>query len=91
MILAIATAFIAGSIATGTIAFADDEDELSELACEAGKAMTGILLEDDDEITDILCGAQLQGAISLDVIEVKNALLLYLYILFKIFNVGLKI
>jgi len=61
MILAIATAFVAGSIATGTIAFADDDDELSQLACEAGKAMTGILLEDDDEITDILCGAQLQG------------------------------
>jgi len=62
LILAIAAAFVAGSIATGTIAFADDDDDdLSQLACEAGKAMTGILFEDDDEITDILCGAQLQG------------------------------
>jgi len=54
MILAIAAAFVVGSIATGTIAFADDDDdELSQLACEAGKVMTGILFEDD--ITDILC------------------------------------
>ena len=62
MILAIAAAFVAGFITTGTIAFADDDDdELSQLACEAGKAMTGILFEDDEEITAILCGAQLQG------------------------------
>ncbi len=62
LILAIAAAFVAGSITTGTIAFADDDnDDLSQLACEAGKAMTGILFEDDDEITNILCGAQLQG------------------------------
>jgi len=62
MILAIAVAFVAGSIGTGTVAFAgSDDDELSQLACEVGKAMTGILFEDDDEITDILCGAQLQG------------------------------
>jgi len=54
MILAIAAAFVAGSILTGTIAFADPDDELSELACESEKAMTGILFEDDDEITDIL-------------------------------------
>jgi len=55
----VAIAFVAGSITTGTITFADDDDdELSELACEAGKVMTGILFEDDDEITDILCEAQ---------------------------------
>jgi len=61
LILAIAVAFVAGSITTGTITFADDDDDLSQLVCQAGTAMTGILFEDDDEITDILCGAQLQG------------------------------
>jgi len=52
----IALAFVAGSIMTGAIAFADDDDddELSQLACEAGKIMTAILFDDDD-ITDILC------------------------------------
>jgi len=66
MIGLVAIAFVAGSIATGTIAFADDDDELSQLACEAGKAMTGILFEDDEEITTILCGAQLQGPAGAD-------------------------
>ena len=60
MILAIAAAFVAGSIATGTIVFADDDDDGGSLLCDAGKAMTGILFDDDD-ITGILCGAQLQG------------------------------
>jgi len=56
MILAIAAAFVAGSIATGTIAYAgDDDDELSQLLCDAGKVVTGLVFEDDDEITDILC------------------------------------
>jgi len=56
LILAIVAAFVAGSIATGTLAFAggDDDDDLSQLACEAGKVMTGILFEEDD-INDILC------------------------------------
>jgi len=57
--IAIAAAFVVCSIASVTIVFADDDDgdnDLSELTCEAGKSMTGILFEDDDEITDILCG-----------------------------------
>jgi len=63
LVLAITAAFVAGSIATGTLAFAggDDDDELSQLACEAGKVMTGILFEEDDEILDVICGA---GAMS---------------------------
>jgi len=68
-ILAISVVLIAGSVAVSPIAIAGDDDdddddednELSQLVCEAGKAMTGILFEDDDEITNILCGAQLQG------------------------------
>jgi len=57
MILAITAAFVAGSIATGTIAFADDDDDddLSSLLCPIGQAMTGILFEDDDEILDVIC------------------------------------
>ena len=67
LILAIAAAFVAGSITTGTIAFADDDDDdLSQLVCQAGTSMTGILFEDDDEITDIFCGAQLQGPAGAD-------------------------
>jgi len=60
LFLAITVAFIAGSIATGTLAFAggDDDDDLSQLVCEAGKVMTGILFEDDDEILDIVCNDQ---------------------------------
>jgi len=56
LVLAITAAIVAGSIATGTLAFAggDDDDDLSQLACEAGKVMTGLLFDDDD-ITDILC------------------------------------
>ena len=58
-ILAIVASFVVGSIATGTLVFADDDDDddLSQLACEAGKVMTGILFEDDDEILDVICGA----------------------------------
>ena len=63
MILAIAAAFVVGSIATGTIAFADVDDDgggIQELVCDAGKAMTGIVSgggDDDDGggIIDILC------------------------------------
>ena len=62
MILAIAAAFVAGSIATGTIAFADGEDELSSLLCDAGKAMTGIVFGDDDDgSTQIFCAELLEG------------------------------
>jgi len=62
-ILAIAASFVAGSLVTGAIAFADDDDDdLSQLACEAGKVMTGILFEDDDEILDVICdGAGLEA------------------------------
>jgi len=60
-ILALVASFVAGTIVSGVVVFADDDDELSELVCGAGQAMTGILFEDDDEIVDILCGAQLQG------------------------------
>jgi len=64
MILVIAAAFVAGSIVTGTIAFADDDDDndLSSLLCPVGQAMTGILFEDDDEILDVICdGAGLEA------------------------------
>jgi len=55
-VLAVVCAFIAGSLVTGAAVFADDdEDELSELACEVGRVMTGILFEDDDEIIDVIC------------------------------------
>ena len=55
-ILAITTAIIIGSIATGTIAFADDDDELSSLLCDVGKVMTGIVFGDDDDgATQIFC------------------------------------
>ena len=49
MILIIAASFVAGSIATGTIAFADedDDDDLSSLKCQIGQAMSGILFEDE--------------------------------------------
>ena len=57
--LVVIAAIVAGSIATGTIAFADD-DELSELVCEAGKAMTGILFN-DDEITALICNHALRS------------------------------
>jgi len=55
MILIIAASFVAGSIVTGTMAYAgnDDDDDLSSLKCQIGQAMSGILFEDDDEITDI--------------------------------------
>jgi len=64
-IIAIAAAFVAGSIATGTIAYAggDDDDDggvLQTLLCPAGQALTGIVSgggDDDDGggIIDILC------------------------------------
>jgi len=54
-VLAVVCAFVAGSLVTGVIAFADDDDDLSQLVCEAGKVMTGILFEDDDEILDVIC------------------------------------
>jgi len=54
--MAVIAAFVAGSIATGTLAFAGDDDELSSLLCPVGEAMTGILFEDDDEILDVFCG-----------------------------------
>ena len=58
----IVIAFVAGSITTGTVVFADDDDnEGGSLLCPVGQAMTGILFEDDDEILDVICGAQLQG------------------------------
>jgi len=58
----LASILILGTIISGIVVFADDDDdELSELACEAGKAMTGILFEDDDEIIDVICEAQVEG------------------------------
>ena len=59
LILAIAAAFIAGSIATGTIVFADDEG--GSLLCDADKVMTGIVFGDDDDITQIFCTELLEG------------------------------
>jgi len=53
MVGLVALAFVGGSIMTGAIAFAD-EDDLKELACKAGKVMTGILL-DDDEVNGVVC------------------------------------
>jgi len=62
MILAIATAIVVGSIATGTIALADDDDEVSSLLCDAGKVMTGIVFgDDDDSPTQIFCAELLEG------------------------------
>jgi len=70
MILAIAAAFVVGSIATGTMAFAggDDSDNgvLQTLLCPAGKALTGIVSgggDDDDGggILDLICNAQIEG------------------------------
>ena len=67
-IIAIAAAFVVGSIATGTIAFADDDDEsvIQTLVCDAGKAMTGIVSgggDDDDGggILELICETQLEG------------------------------
>jgi len=56
-ILVVIASFVAGSITTGTIVFADDDDDndLSSLLCPVGQAMTGILFEDDDEILDVIC------------------------------------
>jgi len=70
MILAIAAAFVAGSIATGTIAYAGGDDDdggvLQTLLCPAGKALTGIVSgggDDDDGggILDLICEAQIEG------------------------------
>jgi len=58
----VALAFAAGSVLTGTIAFADDDDnDLTYLLCPISKALTGLILEDDDEIVDVVCGEQ-EGA-----------------------------
>ena len=54
-VLTIVLAFAAGSLVTGAAVFADDDDDLSQLACDAGTVMTGILFEDDDEILDVIC------------------------------------
>jgi len=70
MILAIAAAFVVGSIGTGTIAYAGDDDDdegvLQTLLCPAGKALTGIVSgggDDDDGggILDLICNAQIEG------------------------------
>ena len=57
-ILAISAAFVVGSITTSTIAFAGDDG--GSFLCPVGQAVTGIVLEDDDEITDLFC-AELGG------------------------------
>jgi len=55
----VALAFAAGSVLTGTIAFADDDDnDLTYLLCPVSKALTGLILQDDDEIVDVVCGEQ---------------------------------
>jgi len=60
MVGLVALAFVTGSVLTGAIAFADD-DELTSLLCPVGKALTGLILEDDDEIVDLVCDAQTEG------------------------------
>jgi len=69
--LVVVAAFVVGSIATGTIAYAgggDDDGGIQELLCDAGKAMTGIVTgggDDDDDgggIVDLICDAQIDGA-----------------------------
>jgi len=54
-VLALVCAFVAGSIMTGTIAFAHDDDDLNSLLCPIGQVMTGILFEDEDEILEVIC------------------------------------
>ena len=70
MILVIAAAFVAGSIGTGTIAFAGDDSDngiLQTLLCPAGLALTGIVSgggDDDDDgggIIELICEAQIEG------------------------------
>ena len=46
---------------SGAVVFAGDDDDLSFLRCQIGQAMTGILFEDDDEIIDVICEAQIEG------------------------------
>jgi len=65
MILAITAAFVAGSIGTGTIAYAGDDDDASSLLCDAGKALTGIVFGDDDDgPTQIFCAELGGGGVS---------------------------
>jgi len=66
--LVVVAAFVVGSIATGTIAYAGGGDDggIQELFCDAGKAMTGIVTgsgddDDDDGVIDLICEAQIEG------------------------------
>ena len=54
-VLAIVASFILGTMVSGAVVFAGDDDELSSLRCQIGQVMTGILFEDDDEILDVIC------------------------------------
>jgi len=72
----VALAFAAGSVLTGTIAFADgDDDDLTYLLCPISKALTGLILEDDDEIVDVVCGEQ-EGAEVVQSIERTSGMFL---------------
>jgi len=56
----LASILIFGAIGYGVV-FADDDNHLSSLLCPVGQAMTGILLEDDDEILDVICDTGAAG------------------------------